>query len=49
MRAISLWSAIIGSVVVLMAGCTSPSSQKEHKAYSPYIDPAEFTTKIDNE
>jgi hypothetical protein len=32
-----------------MAGCTSSSSQKEQKAYSPHIDPAEFTTKIDNE
>jgi hypothetical protein len=32
-----------------MAGCTRSSSQKEHKAYSPHIDPAHFTTKIDNE
>jgi hypothetical protein len=48
MRAITLWSAIVGSGLVLMAGCTS-SSQKEQKAYSPHIDPAEFTTKIDNE
>ena len=52
MRAITLWSAILGSVLVLMTACTSnssSSSQKEHKAYSPHIDPAEFTTKIDNE
>jgi len=48
MRRISLWSAITGSVVVLMAGCTSSSSQ-EHKAYTPHIDPSEFTTTIDNE
>ena len=44
----SLLSAIIGSVVVLMAGCTNSSSQ-EHKAYNPHIDPSEFTTTIDNE
>src|ERR687897_2410599 len=48
MRRISLWSAITGSVVVLMAGCTSSSSQKE-KSYTPHIDPAEFTIKVDNE
>ena len=44
----ALLIAIIGSVVVLMAGCTNSSSQ-EQKAYSPHIDPAHFTTKIDNE
>jgi hypothetical protein len=50
MRAITLWSAIIGSVLVLMAGCTSnSSSQEEQKAYAPHINPAEFTTTIDNE
>jgi hypothetical protein len=48
MRWITLLSAIIGSVLVLMAGCTSSSSQKE-KSYTPHIDPAEFTTKVDNE
>ena len=50
MRGITLLGAIIGSVVVLMAGCTNSStSHKEHKAYNPHIDPSEFTTKIDNE
>jgi hypothetical protein len=49
MRQITLLSAIIGSVVVLMAGCTSSSSSQEQKAYTPHIDPAEFTTKVDNE
>jgi hypothetical protein len=45
-----LLSAIIGSVVVLIAGCTSsPSSHEEHKAYTPHINPAEFSTKVDNE
>jgi hypothetical protein len=48
MRAITLFGAITGSVVVLMAGCTSSSSQ-EHKAYTPHINPSEFTTTIDNE
>src|ERR687892_1270637 len=52
MRQITLWSAIIGSVVVLMTGCTSnspsSSSQEEHNTYSPHIDPSEFTTKVDN-
>jgi hypothetical protein len=48
MRAITLLSAIIGSGLVLMAGCTSSSSQ-EKKAYAPHIDPAEFTATIDNE
>jgi len=41
-------SATIGSVLVLVAGCTGSSSQ-EQKAYTPQIDPAEFTTTIDNE
>ena len=38
-------SAIIGSGLVLMAGCTSSSSQQK-KAYAPHIDPAEFTTTV---
>jgi hypothetical protein len=41
-------SAIIGSMMVLLAGCSSTASQQE-KAYTPHIDPAEFTTTIDNE
>jgi hypothetical protein len=53
MRAINLFSAIIGSMVVLVAGCTSnstsSSSQEEQKAYNPRINPADFTTTIDNE
>src|ERR671910_2614150 len=49
MRGITLWSAIIGSGIVLMAGCTSSSSSQKHNAYTPHIDPAEFTTKVDNE
>ena len=48
MRRITLLSAIIGSVLVLMVGCTSSSSQG-HKAYAPHIKPADFTTTIDNE
>jgi hypothetical protein len=48
MRQNTLSSAIMGSVLVLMAGCTSFSS-REQKAYAPHIDPAGFTTKIDNE
>jgi hypothetical protein len=50
MRGITLLGAIIGSVVVLMAGCTGgSSSQEEHKANTPHINPAHFTTKVDNE
>src|SRR5215208_217286 len=62
MRQITLWSAILASVLVLMAGCTNASSSQEHKgstqekastqehkAYTPHINPAQFTTKIDNE
>jgi hypothetical protein len=45
----ALLSAIVGSVIVLLAGCTSSSSQDQQKAYNPKIDPAEFTTTIDNE
>ncbi len=48
MRAITLLSAIIGSGLMLMAGCTSYSPQ-EQKAYAPHINPAHFTIKIDNE
>jgi hypothetical protein len=41
-------SAIVGSVIVLLAGCADSSSQ-EQKAYTPHIDPADFTTTVDNE
>jgi hypothetical protein len=41
-------SAIVGSAILLLAGCANSSSQ-EQKAYTPHIDPADFTTKIDNE
>ena len=40
-------SAIVASAILLLAGCAN-SSQKEN-AYKPNIDPAEFTTTIDNE
>ena len=46
MRQITLLSAIIGSVLVLVAGCTS--SSQDEKAYAPHINPADFTTTIDN-
>ena len=53
MRQITVLSAIIGSVLALMGGCTSSSSssssQKEQKAYAPHVNPADFTTTIDNE
>ena len=42
-------SAIVGSVIVLLAGCANSSSQEQQKAYTPHIDPADFTTKVDNE
>src|SRR5918998_5175882 len=47
MRQITLLSAIIGSVLVLVAGYTSSSSQG--KAYAPHINSDHFTTTIDNE
>src|ERR671916_2146668 len=47
MRRITLLSAIIGSVLVLVGGCTS-SSHKAQKAYAPHINPADFTTTINN-
>src|SRR5215213_6017581 len=43
-----LLSTIVGSVLMLMAGCTGSSSQ-EQKTYAPHIDPNDFTTTIDNE
>jgi hypothetical protein len=56
-----LLGALVGAVLVLAAGCTSSTqehkastqehkaSTQEHKAYAPHINPAEFTTTIDNE
>src|SRR5215210_3197682 len=43
-------AAVLGAIVamILVAGCTGTSS-REQKAYAPHIDPADFTTKIDNE
>jgi hypothetical protein len=35
-------------ILALVAGCAGSSSQ-EQKAYTPHINPAEFTTKVDNE
>jgi hypothetical protein len=49
MRWITLLSAIIGSVLVLMAGCTSSSFSQKEKSYTPHINPAAFTTEVDNE
>src|SRR3712207_3792846 len=59
MRRITLLSAIVGSMIVVLAvvaGCTgspqdtgSPQREEEGKAYDPHIDPADFTTTIDNE
>jgi hypothetical protein len=44
--------ALVGAVLVLATGCASSSQEQtaqEQKAYAPHIDPAEFTTKVDNE
>jgi hypothetical protein len=61
MRWKAVLGALAGAVLVLAAGCTSSSSQahkvytssssshEEHKAYAPHINPAEFTTKVDNQ
>jgi hypothetical protein len=38
--------ALVGAVLVLVAGCISSAQQK---AYAPHINPADFTTTIDNE
>jgi len=44
--------AVLGSVVAvilaLVAGCAGSSSQDQNP-YTPHIDPAHFTTTIDNE
>jgi hypothetical protein len=49
----------VGAVLVLAAGCTGSTQKKastqekasaqEQKAYAPHINPAEFTTAVDNE
>jgi hypothetical protein len=53
MRRKVVFGALVGAVLVLAAGCTSSTQEKassqEQKAYAPHIDPAEFTTKVDNE
>ena len=53
MRRKAVLGALVGAVLVLAAGCTSSSSQEhkaqEQKAYAPHIDPAKFTTNVNNE
>jgi hypothetical protein len=60
MRRITVLSAIIGSMIVLVAGCGGPANEaagssaksgndKASEAYTPNIDSADFTTTIDNE
>jgi hypothetical protein len=53
MRRKAVLGALVGAVLVLAAGCTSSTQEKastqEQKAYTPHINPAEFTTTIDNE
>src|SRR5215217_3273352 len=51
MKRITLLSAILGSMVMLAAACGGSSETAQETtqtAYSPQIDPASFTTKIDN-
>ena len=55
MRRITVLSAIIGSMIILVAGCGGSSGnaggtgKPSQTAYAPHIDPAKFTTTIDNE
>src|SRR5215213_4944132 len=54
MRRKVVFGALVGAVLVLAAGCMSSTqeqkaSSQEQKAYAPHIDPADFTTTIDNE
>jgi hypothetical protein len=52
MRHKALLGALVGAVLVLTAGCTSSPQEKastQEKAYAPHINPADFTTKVDNE
>jgi hypothetical protein len=44
MRRKTALSAIVGSAIVLLAGCSGSSGG----TYAPHIDPADFTTTIDN-
>jgi hypothetical protein len=54
----ALSALILGAAVVVVAGCGAPSGssggnangsgEKTQKAYAPRIDPADFTTRIDN-
>jgi hypothetical protein len=53
MRWITLLSVVAGSVMVLVVGCGSSgqagdSGETTHKAYAPRINPADFTTEVDN-
>jgi hypothetical protein len=60
MRHKALLGALVGAMLVLAAGCASSTqehkastqkkaSTQENKAYAPDINPANFTTTIDNE
>jgi hypothetical protein len=55
MRRITVLSAILGSMIVLVAGCggssgnASGNGDTPQNDYAPKIDPADFTTTIDNE
>jgi len=40
--------AVVAVILAFVAGCAGSSSQ-EDKAYTPHINPSEFTTTIDNE
>src|SRR5215216_3230020 len=54
MRRIIVLSAIVGSVIGFVAGCDGSSGkaggtgESSQKAYAPHINPADFTTTIDN-
>ena len=52
MGRIIVLSAIVGALIVLAAGCSgSPAKRgndKAGEAYSPNIDPADFSTNVDN-
>jgi hypothetical protein len=55
MKRITLLGAVLGAMVALAAGCGGSSGSAKttqettQQAYAPHIDPADFTTKIDNE